>query len=247
MKQCPACKNTYTDESLKFCLADGNLLIETDDTEQPTIISSDRNQMKVNIPQHTAPNVFTSPAASAETRKQSKLPLVIAALFALIVLAVVGIGAIFLFKPFSGRETAVVANNSNSSENKTNIASDNQNKELQDKIANLERQLQEQKNQNKVTKNQTVSNSANKTANSTPNNSSSPTATVKSSSDGFLSLRTEPSVKTGTQIIKIPTGATVQLENCEKNTITIDGRSGRWCMVSYKGETGWAFDAWLAY
>ncbi len=247
MKQCPACKNTYTDETLRFCLADGNLLNVIGDEEQPTVSFQERQPMQVNIPPNTAPNVFVQPVTTADNDKRSALPLVIAALFALLVLTAVGIGAIFLFNPFGRRETAVVASNSNAPASNTNSAADNQSKELQDKLANLERQLQEQKNQNKVVKNQPFSNSVNKTANPTPNNSGTPTAKVKPSGDGFLSLRTEPNVKTGTQLIKIPTGATVRLENCEKNFITVDGRRGRWCMVSYNGETGWAFDAWLAY
>jgi hypothetical protein len=27
----------------------------------------------------------------------------------------------------------------------------------------------------------------------------------------------------------------------------IDGRRGRWCLISYAGEVGWAFDVWLIY
>ncbi len=239
MKRCPACKNTYTDEQLKFCLADGNPLSVIGDEGDPTIVFKDRNPMQVNIPQNTAPNNFQLPKSDVQNDKRSALPLVVAALFGLLVLLVVGIGAIFLFKPFGTNETATISNNADNSNNQT--------KELEGKLANLERQLQEQKNQKKNTTTPPISNSVSNTANTAPKNSDSPTAKVKFSSDGFLSLRTEPSVKNGAQIIKIPTGAIVQLENCEKNVVTVDGRSGRWCMVSYKGETGWAFDAWLAY
>lgn len=247
MKQCPACKTTYTDESLKFCLSDGNLLSGGGETEQPTLVFQDRNPMQVNIPQNTAPNTFQLPTTPVQTNKKSSLPLILIALFALVLLAIIGVGAVFLFKPFGANETAIISNNSansNNSNTKTNASTDTQSKELEDKLANLERQLQEQKNQKKTTTPQPFSTQP---PTVTAENSGNPTARVKPSGDGFLSLRTEPNVKTGTQLIKIPTGATVKLENCEKNFLTIDGRRGRWCMVSYNGETGWAFDAWLDY
>src|SRR3569832_1594539 len=34
MKQCPVCKNTYTDDSLTFCLNDGARLISSYDPQQ---------------------------------------------------------------------------------------------------------------------------------------------------------------------------------------------------------------------
>ena len=245
MKQCPFCKKTYADETLKFCLDDGNLLSSTNDAEPPTVIFGERNPMQINIPQNTAPTSFQKPATFEQNEKKSSFPLIAAAFIGLLLLVAIGIGAVLLIKPFdNANETAVVSNSSVNSNTKTNTAANDQNKELQDKLANLERQLQEQKNQKRDVPAQTF---PSPTAVSTPNNSGTVYARVRPSSDGFLSLRTEPNVKTGTQLIKIPTGATVQLENCEKNFLTIDGRRGRWCMVSYNGETGWAFDAWLDY
>ena len=44
MKQCPNCKNTYTDESLKFCLADGTELISLTDAEKTIAINSHDNE-----------------------------------------------------------------------------------------------------------------------------------------------------------------------------------------------------------
>ena len=74
-----------------------------------------------------------------------------------------------------------------------------------------------------------------------------PTARVNSPGDGFLAMRDEPDAETGTRLAKIPHGAVVALENCEKRAVTVAGRTGRWCMVTYQGETGWVFDAWLDY
>ena len=48
MKQCPACKTTYTDETLRFCLADGGTLISLPDEEE-TLIRGDRRDIRVNV------------------------------------------------------------------------------------------------------------------------------------------------------------------------------------------------------
>lgn len=38
VKRCPACKSTYTDETLNFCLSDGTTLETFNDSEYETII-----------------------------------------------------------------------------------------------------------------------------------------------------------------------------------------------------------------
>ena len=38
IKRCPACKSTYTDETLNFCLSDGATLESFNDAEYETII-----------------------------------------------------------------------------------------------------------------------------------------------------------------------------------------------------------------
>jgi len=63
MKQCPSCKNTYTDDSLQFCLADGTPLISMKDDAPPTVqMSYSGNEpMRINIPNDSVPTVFASP------------------------------------------------------------------------------------------------------------------------------------------------------------------------------------------
>lgn len=243
MKQCPICRTTYTDETLIYCLADGGTLFSVNEAEQPTLISNQRNPMQVNIPQNTAPNTFAPNTASQTPQKSSVLPFVIIAFLLLLLLGAVGVGALIYFNPF-GKDTANVSNtNANSKNNSAaNSSVNNQNSEMEEKLANLEKKLQEQQNQKKTANTQPFP--ANVKPSSDPGR---PTASVKPTGDGFLSLRTEPSVKTGTQLVKIPSGSTVNLENCEKNYVTVDGRRGRWCMVTYGGQTGWVFDAFLNY
>jgi hypothetical protein len=58
MKVCPQCQNTYTDDSLQFCLQDGSPLVNqtvtTDWTESETVISPpkrrEQNQVTQNLP-----------------------------------------------------------------------------------------------------------------------------------------------------------------------------------------------------
>lgn len=245
MKQCPNCRTTYTDESLSFCLSDGGALFTISEAEQPTQIAYGRNAVQIDIPPNTAPPASAMPTAqiSAPPHQQGRsvFPYVVIAFLALLLIGAIGVGALLYLNPF-GKTDVVAVSNANAKPNAaTNAAANDQNNELQEKLANLEKQLQEQKNQKKPV---TAPPVTNKPATSDPGR---PTATVKQTNDGFLSLRTEPSVKTGTQLVKIPSGATVNLENCEKSSVTIDGRRGRWCMVTYNNETGWVFDAFLNY
>jgi hypothetical protein len=71
-------------------------------------------------------------------------------------------------------------------------------------------------------------------------------ARVDSPNDGFLALRTEPTTRTGARIMKIPQGEKVSVTRCG-GYITSGDRRGRWCWVTYKGTSGWAFDAFLIY
>jgi uncharacterized protein YraI len=58
--------------------------------------------------------------------------------------------------------------------------------------------------------------------------------TVESPRDGFLSLRSEPSVRIGRRLMKIPHATALTLGECRT---TADKEI--WCRTSYSGETGW--------
>lgn len=161
----------------------------------------------------------------------------------LVLIGVAGIAALLFYNNEDFGQKNTNSNNSavpspTSSASSSNSADNTQ--ELKNRLANLEKQLNEEKN--------TKSNS---TTNSNPfsvNSASNPkNARVASSNDGFLAMRSAPSTQSGKQILKIPTGATVEVKDCKQNMITIGSRRGRWCLVSYGGETGWVFDAWLVY
>jgi hypothetical protein len=246
MKQCPVCKSTYTDDTLSFCLTDGAAL-----TAAPSTSSEVTQQMnfgsnqtrEINPPIHVpfqseTPTQFSIPRNTTQTERKGSKPLAILAV--VVLLAVIGIAVItaayFAFSKTDNQATvtptATPVQNNNANETQA----------LKEELDRLKKQVDDQKN--------AKSNSAlttTPTTKPTPLQQGIVTARVNSPGDGFLSLRTEPSVKTGTQLVKIPTGSTIQIEDCQQNYITIDSRRGRWCMVSYNGKTGWVFDAWLVY
>ena len=234
MKQCSACKTTYTDDSLSFCLHDGAALISVPDDAKTVQMSFENNPASVNIPPDSVPTVFP-PVVSANQPKRSGAGLLIAAaVIGLLFLVFAGIAALFLLNPFDRKETAVSANASPTVS--TASTPNDETTVLKEKLANLEKQVRQQKNQPPIVIEKTPA----------AENHTERTARVNSPNDGFLALRTAPNSETGNRIAKIPHGATVTVLGCPKPSNT--GKiPGRWCQVIYGGQTGWAFDAFLVY
>lgn len=239
MKQCPSCRTTYTDDTLSFCLADGTPLAEM--AEEVTFVRSSRNDpMRVEIPQ-AAPTAFipVQTVLHAVPEKGSntmKIVLVVGLLGGMIVLAVGGAAALIYFNK-DARVAEPTTNSKGTATPNSTVKPDNTN-ELRDQIANLQKQLNDQKNANKTSATPPLI---------VPNNSTSQTtATVNSPSDGFLALRTLPSSETGERIAKIPHGSTISIGACGPVVKPVN-RSGRWCQASYNGYSGWVFDAYLNY
>ena len=120
----------------------------------------------------------------------------------------------------------------------TNPTADAEKERLQKELANAQRKIDEQKNANRP---------ASTAPFPEPSRSGVATARVNSPNDGFLALRDKPDAEYGVRLVKIPHGSVVTLEDCQRQRVTVSGRSGRWCMVTYDGTTGWVFDAWLDY
>lgn len=71
-------------------------------------------------------------------------------------------------------------------------------------------------------------------------------AYANSPRDGFLSLRSHPSVKEGKRLIQIPHNAEITLFDCPATPrTTVDGVPGSWCTAEYEGVRGFVFDAYL--
>ena len=69
--------------------------------------------------------------------------------------------------------------------------------------------------------------------------------TVNSPGDGFLSLRSDPSVQRGRRLVQMPHGAEVGLIGICESPTRLDGKEGMWCLAEYGGYQGWAFTAYL--
>ena len=232
MKQCPACKTTYTDDSLAFCLEDGRPLVDIEE-EEPTVVRiGDRKRKREAVP--PAALLGSKPATSEAGSSTAWLKITAA----VIILSVVGLAAIGLAGAaiyYSTGWTDPVPLPRTPTPRPTVTATPDAEKErLKDEIANIQRRLDEQK------KNQDL-------PVSDDDHSSTVTGTVNSPNDGFLALRNIPDADRGTRLVKIPHGAEVDILNCEKTAVTISGRRGRWCQVEYYGQIGWVFDAWLKY
>jgi SH3 domain-containing protein len=233
MKQCPACGTTYTDDTLSFCLADGSPLNTTG--EQPTVLKS---PVRVDVAS-PEPRTVVIPGDAAERRKYS--PVWIKAVFAVVILGILGIaalgllGGIFYFGTGNNERTITVQ--SPTPDIKPTSTPDKEKERLSDELANVQKKIDDQKKSG---------------VNTSPfpandKRASRVKAKVDSPNDGFLALRNIPDADRGIRIAKVPHGSEVELNNCEKTQVTISGRTGRWCQVEYGGQTGWVFDAWLDY
>jgi len=76
-------------------------------------------------------------------------------------------------------------------------------------------------------------------------NQAKATQIVNAPQDGFLALRSEPDIKRGFRVDKIPHGATLQIDRCQAQTKRLGKTNGRWCQTTYLGQDGWVFDGFL--
>ena len=248
MKQCPACRTSYTDETLSFCLADGTPLVPVPD-EQATVVNrtgaatavfGGGEKMRVDIPQDMAVSAVVTPGfVPAVTAPSSgggiKVFVGVLAVFLLLAIIAIAGGMIFYF---NSKVTELADKNALANRSTTPIPTPtiDDNEVLRKQIADLEKRLNEQKG-------------ANKPANialPVPNQpATTTTARVNSPGDGFLALRSLPSGEAGDRIVKIPHGASISVGAC--GPVKPVSRRGRWCQASYNGYSGWLFDAYLVY
>ena len=249
MKQCPSCLTMYPDETLRFCLADGSVLTALDD-EQATVVGTTRKNradetLAMNAPtashQPTVvappgiPNRPPKPQTSAGSSTVVKVVIVVIAFIFIGLLLAGAAGALFYFNSGKTEPTVNVSNGKQTQPSPTPTKDDRD--DLRDQIANLQKQLNEQKKSAQPSSNQIT---LPKTSTTTT------TARANSPSDGFLALRSLPSSEIGERILKIPHGATVTIGACGP-VIKPVSKSGRWCQASYNGYSGWVFDAFIEY
>ncbi len=217
MKRCPKCNSTYTDESLSYCLADGSQLVEAAAEPMTVVIPDDRMSQ---------PTVVRQPPPA---EKHGIMKWVIAgfllAIFAGMVIA--AIAAAFYF----GSRISVQGGDETPTPNVTATPTP---------VRSMTPQASP--TPTVAANNNTATNEKDEKIR---RDGMLVLAKVDAPGDGFLALRSEPSESAGERIAKIPHGRYVSIEDCEREEKTVSGKKGRWCMVSYENNTGWAFDAWL--
>ncbi len=238
MKQCPNCKTTYTDESLRFCLADGASLISAPDAAETVRMSFANEPMRVNLPPDSAPTIFSPPIAQMPPAKKGVSPIIVGILGVLLLL-VVGLFAVYiLLRTTRDKNSTILVSptpTASPAVSKTDAPTD-ETAALKEKLASLERQMQDQKNQKQAAPANTFS----------PSKQTLTTARANSPRDGFLALRSEPNSETGYRIAQIPHGAVLTILGCPKPS-NIGKMAGRWCQVTYNGQSGWAFDKFMIF
>lgn len=204
--------------------------------------------MRVDIPQSIPRAPFVPPATVQQPSGPGigKILLVVGLFLSLIVVGIVGAGALIYFN----KDTRTAAGNENSNLSKPNNSSssttptitpsptEDPTEVLREQIANLEKRLNEQKKSGQLS-NVPLTMPEIKTTSTT-------TARVNSPGDGFLALRTLPNSEAGQRIMKIPHGAVISIGACGPVVRPVQ-RAGRWCQASYNGQKGWVFDAYLIY
>ena len=236
MKRCPNCQTVYADDSLRFCLNDGATLISAPEEPAETVqMSFDKTPLRVNVAPDSAPTYFPPPISPPPAAKQSSVGLIVAGVFGLLLLLVIGgLAAFIVLRPADNKNSAVAVTPTAA----PTVASNNETAKLKEEMANLQKQLQDQKNQRK--------NSPAETFSPPSSRETQTTARANSPRDGFLALRSEPNSETGDRIAKIPHGATLTVVACPKSSNAAK-TAGRWCQVIYNGQAGWAFDAFMIF
>lgn len=239
MKFCPNCKTTYTDDSLLYCLSDGNNLVSMPAAEKTIEMNAGTNPMRFAIPPNSDPTVFAPRFSQPQTENVKKgiSPWLVAPLIAILLLSVVVLLGYILLKP---TDIAVF----NSPTPTPTATPNSETAALKEELESLKKQIAN--NQKTPTKNDSQ-------VRPFPNDNSPSapviqTARANSPGDGFLALRSIPDADNGTMLAKIPHGTNLEIIGCQKNEIQLAGkRRGRWCRTNFNGQSGWVFDGFLSY
>lgn len=122
MKRCPQCGNTYTDDSLKFCLQDGTTLFGLDDRAPATEIlpPDDQPSTRARLPRDLQTTVVdSSPARNAK--------LIVALTVLVVLLVLIGGISAWIWRGDGATKTANVKDSTPTNQNQRQLASnDNQ-------------------------------------------------------------------------------------------------------------------------
>ncbi|HKP47149.1 MAG TPA: DUF4440 domain-containing protein [Pyrinomonadaceae bacterium] len=108
MKRCPTCKRVFTEPNLIFCTDDGTPLAPVSDTQEETVVNTSASRSE---PAKSSPPAYQPPSYAAPASRRRVWPWVVG-VFALVLIAVVGLGiaAVFLMPRMLRSATPVNAN-----------------------------------------------------------------------------------------------------------------------------------------
>lgn len=237
MKFCPNCKTTYSDDTLRFCLSDGTNLIPMSNPEKTVEMSGKTNQMRFDVPAQSEPTIISPLKPQTQPARSGINPWLVAVpLFGILFLVVLGLLGYILLKP----ENVAVSNTATPTPTAT-ATPDKETAALKEELESLKKQIENQKT---PTKNDST---IRPFPTQIPDTPTVQIARVNSPKDRFLALRDTPDAEIGYRLAKIPHGTDIEIIGCQKTSRKIGNRVGRWCRTNYNGQSGWVFDAWLAY
>ena len=109
MKKCPHCRRTYSDESLKYCLDDGSILLDGPGTrDDPTEILHGFEPSERATRIHNAPETESAPASKTVPRSLQNRHYSLA-LGAIILIAAIAAAGIWLYRPSSSKQIGSIA------------------------------------------------------------------------------------------------------------------------------------------
>lgn len=112
MKTCPKCKRQYKDDSLRFCLEDGTPLFSAHDSKAPaTEIMTPRAGPTLKSPGLTIPSNLSGGDVTVDRRLSNTALTAGVITIAVLLLALVGIAAVFLLRQSGESNTASINRN----------------------------------------------------------------------------------------------------------------------------------------
>ncbi len=138
MKICPQCRTTYTDDTLQFCLQDGENLISAQDanTETPTVVlpnperyttNKNLDKMRIDIQNPPTESLQNVSEPASEPKSSKTLIAVLATVLTMLLIFAGAIGAWFYLGENDAEEDAEIVQNTNS--NKSVITNNAKNDE----------------------------------------------------------------------------------------------------------------------
>jgi hypothetical protein len=234
MKQCPKCGTSYADDTLRYCLEDGEPL---DIADLPTIVRTSviPQAAETLVLQNESKQTVQRPAPKPDNAKTIvTVAAVFGVLSVLLIAGLGGVGAVYYYSsagerlperstPVPTPTTMVIRRGSNDNSG-----------DLERQIEELQRRLDQENVQTGDERQEDLDYTIEERY-----------ARVVSPGDGFLALRSMPSTATGERIAKIPHGTRVSVSGC--GPYRSGATPGRWCITSYDGKFGWVFDGYLEY